>query len=99
MQREYEQFTGLNAEILAISVDDLSRSDLAARAQGYPFPVLYDVAGDVPRVYEVYNRSAGYSNPAVFIVNSEGSVVWKHLASAYHRTDIRDIITELEKLS
>ena len=89
----------MNAEILAISVDDLSRPDLAAKAEDYPFPVLYDVPGDVPREYDVYNQPAGYSNPAVFIVNSEGSIVWKHLASAYHRTDIRDIIAELGKLS
>ena len=89
---------GLNAEILAIAVDDLSRADLAAKARGYPFPVLYDVDTEVSRAYEVYNR-AGYANPAVFIVDSNGSLVWTQKETVSHRTPNRDIIAQLEKLN
>ena len=99
MQREYNKFTDLNAELLAISVEDLSRPDLAARAEGYPFPVLYNERGDVARGYGVYNQSAAYANPAVFIVDTKGSIVWEHRASAYHRTPLGDIIAQLEKLN
>ena len=99
MQRDYDKFTGLDAEILAISVEDLSRPDLAARAQGYPFPVLYDEDTEVARTYEVYNQSGAYANPAVFVVDTSGSVVWEHRASMYNRTPNSDIIAQLEKLS
>lgn len=67
-------------------------------AQGYPFPVLYNKEGDVARAYEVYNR-AGYANPAVFIVDINGSIVWESIGSTSHRTPNSDIIAQLEKLS
>ena len=88
----------MSAEILTIAVDDFSRPDLAKRSQEYPFPVLYNIEGDVARAYGVYNR-AGYANPAVFVVDTNGSVVWKHSGSVSHRTSIGDIIAQLEKLS
>lgn len=60
--------------------------------------MLYDASGDVARAYEVYNQ-AGYANPAVFIVDADGSVVWQQIGSAYHRTPNNVILAELEKLS
>ena len=100
LQGAYDKFTGLNAEILAIAVDDLSSPRLAATVQGFPFPILYNVEGDVARAYGVYNQSAGYANPAVFIVDASGSVAWKHIAPAYpHRTALNDIIAQLERIS
>ncbi len=88
----------MNAEVLTIAVDDFSRPDLASRAQDYPFPVLYNREGDVARAYEVYNQ-AGYANPAVFIVDTNGSIVWESKGSVYHRTPNSAILAELEKLS
>ena len=72
---------------------------MASTAQAYPFPVLYNKKGDVARAYGVYNQSAGYANPAVFVVDANGSVAWEHRASAYHRTPLDDIIAQLEKLN
>ncbi len=69
-----------------------------ARAQGYPFPVLYNDEGDIARAYDVYNR-AGYANPAVFVVDANGSIVWESKGSVSHRTPNSAILAELEKLS
>jgi peroxiredoxin len=80
-------------------VDDLSQASYAVEALGLEFPVLYDQTADVVKEYGVYNASAGYANPTVFIVDSNGSVVWKHRGSASHRTPNRDIISQLEKLT
>lgn len=85
--------------MLAVSVEDLSNAGYAARALGYPFPVLYDLDTDVVKEYGVYNAGAGYANPNVFIIDINGSIVWHHKASAYHRTPNSDIIAQLEKLS
>ena len=60
--------------------------------------MLYDEDTEVARTYKVYNQ-AGYANPAVFVVDTNGSIVWEHKASAYHRTSNSDIITQLERLS
>ncbi len=89
----------MNAEILVIAVDDFSRPDLADRAMAYPFPVLYDVSGDVARAYGAYNQSAGYANPYVFIVDINGSLVWENRGSTSHRTSNEAILEQLEKLS
>ena len=61
--------------------------------------MLYDPNTEVSRAYGVYNQSAAYANPAVFVVDTNGSVVWEHKASAYHRTPLSDIIAQLEKLN
>ena len=99
MQSEYENFTELNAEIITVAVDDFSRPDLMERAQDYPFPVLYDVSGDVARAYGAYNQSAGYAKPYVFIVDTNGSIVWEKGGSTSHRTPNSEIIAQLQKLS
>lgn len=99
MQNDYGKFTDLNAEILAISVEDLSRRDLAERAKRYPFPVLYDPETVVSRTYGTYNQGAGYANPYVFVIDSNGSVVWEHRGSVYNRTPNSAILAQLEKLN
>ncbi len=99
MQSDYGKFTDLNAEILAISVDDLSQASFAVEALGLDFPVLYDQPAEVVKEYDVYNAGGGYANPNVFIVDRNGSVVWHHRASVSHRTPNGDIFAQLEKLS
>ena len=99
LRGDYDKLNVLNAEILTIAVEDYSRPDLAARAQEYPFPMLYDADGDVTRAYEVYRVAAAEAIPSVFIVDRSGSVVWKQVGSTYHRTSNSEIIAQLEKLS
>ena len=84
---------------MAISVEDLSIAAYAVKAEGYPFPVLYDVDANVVKAYDVYNSGSRYANPNVIIVDTNGSIVWEHTGSAYHRTPNSDIIAQLEKLS
>ena len=69
-----------------------------ARTPSYPFPILYNVEGDVARAYEVYSQ-AGYANPAVLVVDTSGSIVWQSKGTVSHRTPNSDIIAQLEKLS
>jgi len=99
LQSEYSKFTDLNAEILAISVDDLSQASFAVEALGLEFPVLYDQPAEVVKEYGVYNAGAGYANPNVFIVDRNGSIVWHHRGSASHRTPNSEILAQLERLS
>ena len=55
MTKEYDQIRDLDAEVVAISTDDLSKAQVMAERVGIPFPVLYDPDADVVRDYEVYN--------------------------------------------
>ena len=51
----YPDIQALNAEVVAISVDDLAgASDIVGKV-GIPFPVLYDPSQQVPETYKVFN--------------------------------------------
>ena len=89
----------MNAEILAISVDELSQASFAVERLGLDFPVLYDEPAEVVKAYEVYNSGQDYANPNVFIIDRNGSIVWHHKASVSHRTPNSDIIRQLEELN
>ena len=72
----------MNAEVLAISVDNLEGVAPVVEQRGIPFPVLYDTSTQVPRTYGVYNLLGdGLAAPATFIVNTDGVITWKYVAN------------------
>ena len=89
----------MNAEILAISVDDLSQASYAVQQLGLEFPILYDPQAEVVEAYGVFNASAGYATPSTFIIDTDGVVRWEFVGSASHRTPSSEIIAQLQKLS
>lgn len=89
----------MNAEILTIAVGDFTSPSAKARAESYPFPVLYDENGEVAEAYDVLRSGFPEAIPSVFIVDANGSIVWQSKGSTYHRTPNSDIIAQLEKLS
>jgi len=90
----------LNAEILAISVDDLSQASYAVQALGLEFPVLYDTSAEVIKAYDVYNQSARLAHPSTFIIDTEGDIAWTFRGATYQRRPANEeIIAQLEKLS
>ncbi len=80
-------------------MDDLSQASFAVEALGLDFPVLYDQPAEVVDAYGVLNKSAGYANPYVFIIDTEGSIAWEHRGTTSHRTPNSDIIAQLGKLN
>ena len=83
LSEEYEAIRELDAEVLAISVDDLSgASDIADRI-GIPFPVLYDPEGTVPKAYMVYGLvEEGRAAPSTFILDKDGVIRWKYVGTS-----------------
>ena len=98
LQGDYETISSLNAEILAISVDDLSGASYVVENLGLDFPILYNHEKDVVQDYGVYNSSTGYANPSVFIVDTEGTIRWEFIGSTYNRASNSDIIAQLREL-
>ena len=98
LQGDYETISGLNAEILAVSVDDLSGASYVVENLGLDFPILYNYEKDVVQDYGVYNSSTGYANPSVFIVDAEGVIRWEFIGSTYNRASNSDIIAQLREL-
>ena len=99
LQEDYETISGLNAEILAVSVDDLSGASYVVENLGLDFPILYNSDKDVVKDYEVYNSSTGYATPSVFIVDTSGVIRWEFSGTTSHRADNAEIIAQLKELS
>lgn len=99
MQGDYETISGLNAEILAISVDDLSGASYVVQNLGVDFPILYNQVKDVVKQYGVYNSSNGFAIPSVFVIDTDGVIRWGFSGSTSHRADNNDIIAQLKELS
>jgi peroxiredoxin len=62
LQEDYGAISGLGAEILAISTDDLSQAQYAVDAIGLEFPILSDQDAMVIEEYGVL--ASGISRPA-----------------------------------
>ena len=89
----------LNAEVVAISVDNLSGAEDIARQLGIPFPVLYDPSRVVTQLYEVDNPGdGGRARPATFVVNTEGVITWKYVGSGIgDRPSVSTILAQLAR--
>jgi peroxiredoxin Q/BCP len=62
------------AEVLAISVDTVSRTTAFARAIGIGLPILADVTGEVARRYGVLGR-AGFPSRWTFYIGADGRIL------------------------
>ena len=97
----YQEIKDLNAEVLAISVDDLSGAMSIAQNLNIPFPILYDPLRDVPRSYMVFDLLGDrLATPSVFIVDRDGVIRWKYIGrSISDRPDTSEVLEQLSRLS
>ena len=72
LQNDYETITGLGAEILAISPDDLSDAGWAVEQLELEFPVLYDPEAESIKEYGIYIPSTGLPSPSTFVLDKTG---------------------------
>ncbi len=85
----------MDAEVLAISVDELGQAKEIAGRVGIPFPVLYDPTGSVPQTYKVYGLvEPGRAAPSTFILDKDGVIRWKYVG-----TDISDRVSASQVLA
>ena len=85
LQQAYAEVSAQNAEVLAISTDDLSGAQWVIENLGIPFPVLYDQGDVVPRAYDVFNRFGdGLATGSVFLVDTQGVIRWAQVYTHAH---------------
>ena len=97
LQKDYNTISGLGAEILAISADDLSEAEHAVNAIGLEFPILSDQDAMVIAEYGVLAN--GISAPATFILDRDGAIRWQYVGhSRSDRPTNGEIISQLQDL-
>ena len=91
---------GLDAQVLAISTDDLSGAKKVASLIGIPFPILYNKDADVVKAYGVYDLLGdGLATPSTFIIDKQGVIRWKRVGSRVgDRPPASKVLEELGKL-
>ena len=66
-------FTGKNAQVLGISMDDLDTQKRFAESLKSPFPLLADPSGETAKAYGVHGGE--YAKRVTFVIGKDGKIV------------------------
>lgn len=93
-------FAEFNAQLLAISVDDISSHHAFAGQYNLNFPLLADFEprGEVSRVYGVYDEDEQTSQRALFVIDGEGFIRWSYVSPSDVNPGANGILEALETL-
>ena len=94
-----EQFANLDAQVLAISAQDVTSHEGFSGKPGFAFPLLADVDKSVAGTYGTLGP-LGFPRRSVFIIDGDGIVRYAHRAIAgLTYRPVSELVDELEKLS
>jgi peroxiredoxin len=94
------EFKKFNADVLGISVDSIWSHLAFAKDRRLNFPLLSDFEpkGAVSRAYGAYEPRSGESTRALFVLDSQGTIVWSMLSPDGINPGADGILSALEKL-
>ena len=100
MQNDYQAIKDLQADVLAVSVDDLTRAGYVVDRFGLEFPIMYDPQADMVKEYGVFNLlNDGLATPSTFVIDTQGKIRWKYIGvNISDRPSTRNIIRQLKEL-
>jgi peroxiredoxin Q/BCP len=75
--REISSFVDLDAQVLALSPQDVESHESFSARHGLTFPLLADTGKEVARAYGVLGLLDLYRR-CTFVIDAEGSVRWLH---------------------
>src|SRR5712692_9081608 len=95
------EFKKHNAELLAISVDNVWSHLAFAKDRKLNFPVLSDFQpkGSISRKFGAYKEKIGESARALFVLDGKGVVRWSHLSPDGVNPGAEGILSALEQLN
>src|SRR2546421_2927586 len=96
------EFRRLQAELIGISVDGAWCHDAFAADRHLHFPLLADFEpkGAVARAYGVYRDSDGTSERALFVIDPEGVIRYRHVSPFLHHVpDVRELLAALDEVA
>jgi len=82
LRDDYERFTALGAEVLAISAESPARSEAYLRSQPSPYPTLVDEEHKVFDAYGVTSRLISLGQrPGLFVIDGGGIVRFEEVGA------------------
>jgi len=93
-------FTQHNAQLIGISVDSKWCHLAFAEENKFHFPLLSDFEpkGAVSQLYEAYNKEAGESRRALYVIDEEGIIRWSYLSPLGINPGADGILNALEEI-
>lgn len=99
MQNNYQIIQAKNAELFAISVENVPTTRITVQRENIEFPVLSDEDLEAVILYNVEDQVfLGVARPATFLLESDGTIVWKSIDTEDNRVPTTRIMDELSKL-
>ena len=100
LRKDYQTIRGLDAEILAVSNDQLTVAERAIDHLDLGFPALFDPEAVVIERFDVYDTlNDGYATPSVFVIDKSGDIRWEYVGRHYNdRPTNQQVIAQLEAL-
>ena len=82
------------ADLLALSVDDATRSEAVRRQLGLSFPILCDTRREVVRAWDLYNpaEQGGIAVPAVFVLGPGRRVLHRSIDATRKRVSTEGVL-------
>ena len=100
MRDDYERFTALGAEVLAISAESPARCEAYLRSHPLPYPTLVDDEHAVFDAYDVTSRIISLGQrPGLFVIDADGIVRFEDVgAQQYNIPPDEKVLGVLESL-
>lgn len=95
---EYEasapEIRAAGADLVALSVDDATRSEALRRQLGLSFPILCDTRREVVRAWDLYNpnEQGGIAIPAVFVIGAGRRVLHRSIDATRRRVSAEGVL-------
>jgi peroxiredoxin len=95
LQEDYSRFVQLDAEILAISVEEPSIGQYVTELLDIAYPILSDPEHEVVDQYGVYNLLGdSVATPSVFVIDTEGVIRWTYVGQSSSDRPTNEMILE-----
>jgi peroxiredoxin Q/BCP len=100
LRDDYDRFTALGAEVLAISAEPAKRSEGYLRSHPLPYPTLVDEEHEVFDAYDVTSRMISLGQrPGLFVIDADGVVRFEEVgAQQYNIPPDEQVLKVLESL-
>jgi peroxiredoxin len=95
------EFQRHDAQLVGISVDGVwcHRAYKDARHLNFPLLADFEPKGSVSRAYGAYRSKDGFSERALFLIDRDGVIRWRHLSPVDVNPGADGILSALEQLS
>ena len=97
LQQNYKAFQDAGVEVVALAISSVSNIDLVRQTTQAAYPMLSDAEHQAAEAYGVFNLlKDGFAAPSVFIIDTDGAVVWRHIGGhANDRPGVQTILNNL----